>query len=190
MIAHLRGKVLEPGVVETSDGVGYAVTTATDLEPGAEVSLRIVTTVRETDISLWGFEERDDELVFKALMGVAGIGPSVAMSVVRSLGAGALVAAVEAEDPGAFKPVPGVGNATAKKIITGIKLPEGVEAAARRASSQVLDAVTKTLEALGYPRGLAAEVASEVSEQNPDASQGELVSQATVVLAQRAGGEQ
>lgn len=188
MIAHLRGQVLEPGVVETRDGVGYAVTTSTELEAGQEVSLRIVTTVRETDISLWGFAERSEELVFRALKEVSGVGPSVAMAVVRTLGAAMLVAAVESEDAGAFKPVPGVGGATAKRIISTIKLPEGVTAAPRRAPSEVLAGVAKTLQALGYPGDLAASAAAEVSESHPDASQGELVSLATTALAQQAGG--
>lgn len=188
MIAHLRGRVLEPGVVETRDGVGYAVASSVDLSPGEEVSLRIVTTVRETDISLWAFGDRDDELVFRALLGVSGVGPTVAMAIVRALGASLLVAAVQAEDTGAFKPVPGVGAATAKKIISGIKLPEGVGAAPARATSETLQSVARTLQALGYPGDVALEIAGEVSEQKPDATQGELVQLATVELAQRAGG--
>lgn len=188
MIAHLRGLVLEPGVVETKDGVGYAVTTSNDLTTGDDVSLRIVTTVRETDISLWGFPTREDELVFRALLGVSGVGPSVAMAVVRALGGPGLVAAVQGDDPGAFKPVPGVGGSTAKKIITGIKLPDGVGAATPRAASDVTAAVSKALQGLGYPADLSAQVAAEVSEGRPDASQGELVSLATVSLASRAGG--
>lgn len=189
MIAHLRGQVLEPGVVETSDGVGYAVTTSTDLETGSEVSLRIVTTVRETDISLWGFVDRDDELVFRALMAISGVGPSMAMAIVRGMGGPALVSAVQSEDAGAFKSVPGVGPSTAKKIISGIKLPDGVGAAAPTAPSGTVDAVSKTLQGLGYPRDLAESAAAEVSTKHPDATQGELVSLATVQLASATAGD-
>lgn len=188
MIAHLRGRVLEPGIVETPDGVGYAVTTSHDPSPGDEVSLRIVTTMRENDISLWGFPSREDELAFRALLNVSRVGPTVAMAIVSTLGGPGLAAAVQGEDVGAFKPVPGVGGATAKSIIAGIKLPAGLEAATPRASSDVIAAVAKTLQTLGYPSDVAADAAQVVADGRPDATQGELVSLATVHLASQAGG--
>lgn len=188
MIAHLKGSVLEAGIVETADGVGYAVTTADDLEVGADVSLRITTIVRETDISLWGFQNLEDQQVFQALLKVSGVGPTAAMAVVRELGAPELVRVVEAEDVKAFKPVPGVGPSTAKKIISTIKLPAGVASAAATASTALRDEVASALRGLGYPSALVDEVTAKVAAEEPEAQLGELISAATVEIALRTSG--
>src|SRR6195256_2027636 len=95
MIALLRGLLLEKhpnqAIVEAG-GVGYDVTipvsTFTRLpEAGAEVRLRIHTHVREDALSLYGFLTQDEKALFEKLIGVSGIGPTLAVKILSGLAA-------------------------------------------------------------------------------------------------------
>src|SRR3979409_2020254 len=95
MIALLRGALIEKhpnqAIVETG-GVGYDVTipvsTYTHLpETGAEVRLRIHTHVREDALSLYGFLTQDEKALFEKLIGVSGIGPTLAVKILSGLAA-------------------------------------------------------------------------------------------------------
>src|SRR3984893_17855036 len=102
MIALLRGVLLEKhpnqAIVEAG-GVGYDVTipvsTFTKLpDAGAEVRLRIHTHVREDALSLYGFLPLDVKALFEKLIGVSGIGPTLAVKVLSGVSAADLVNAI------------------------------------------------------------------------------------------------
>src|SRR5208283_335267 len=87
MIALLRGVLVEKhpnqAIVEAG-GVGYdvsiPVSTFTHLpDVGAEVRLRIHTHVREDTLALYGFLTADEKTLFEKLIGVSGIGPTLAV---------------------------------------------------------------------------------------------------------------
>ena len=89
MIARLRGKLIEKeparAVVDVN-GVGYEVsvplTTFTVMpDSGGEVSLDIYTHVREDVIALYGFSSRQERRVFERLIGISGIGPRLAITI-------------------------------------------------------------------------------------------------------------
>src|SRR5436853_6326345 len=93
MIAHLRGKLLakHPNqvIVETG-GVGYDVTisvpTFSDLPAvGSEVALHVHTHVREDLIALYGFLRPAEKQLFETLIPVSGIGPKLAIPILRGL---------------------------------------------------------------------------------------------------------
>ena len=102
MIALLRGVLLEKhpnqAIVETG-GVGYDVTipvsTYTHLpDAGAEVKLRIHTHVREDALALYGFLTQDEKGLFEKLIGVSGIGPTLAVKILSGLAAPELIHAI------------------------------------------------------------------------------------------------
>ena len=93
MIALLRGVLVEKhpnqAILETG-GVGYDVTipvsTFTHLpDKGAEVQLRIHTHVREDALALFGFLTQDEKNIFEKLIGVSGIGPTLAVKVLSGV---------------------------------------------------------------------------------------------------------
>ena len=99
MIALLRGVLLEKhpnqAIVEAG-GVGYDVTipvsTFTHLpDAGAEVRLRIHTHVREDALALYGFLTQDEKALFEKLIGVSGIGPTLAVKILSGLAAPDLI---------------------------------------------------------------------------------------------------
>lgn len=144
MIGYLRGTVAASGrVVIDGSGVGWQVQSAVPLVDGSVVDLHITTVVREDAITLYAFEDDDQRRCFDALTKVSGIGPGIALTILRALTPGELVAAVEAKDVTAFSRVKGVGAKAAEKIITMIKLPTDVAGVA-------VDELVGALEALGY----------------------------------------
>ena len=93
MIAHLRGKLLakhpNQAIVEAG-GVGYdvniSVPTFSSLpETGAEVALFIHTHVREDRLALYGFLQTGDKTLFEKLIGVSGIGPKLANTILSGM---------------------------------------------------------------------------------------------------------
>ncbi|MBV9082853.1 MAG: Holliday junction branch migration protein RuvA [Acidobacteriaceae bacterium] len=129
MIAHLTGRIFEKHpnqVVIEAAGVGYDVqipiSTYTRLgDPGAAVSLRIHTHVREDALLLFGFATAEEKALFERLISVSGIGPRLAIAVLSGLAAPELVAAIRNSDVQRLVRIPGVGKKTAERIVLELK---------------------------------------------------------------------
>jgi Holliday junction DNA helicase RuvA len=129
MIAHLRGKLIhkQPGqaIVEAA-GVGYDVTisvptfTALPVVAG-EVALHIHTQVREDQIALFGFLERDEKRLFEKLITVSGVGPKLAITLLSGLSADRVVQAIRAQDHAQLTRIPGVGKKLAERLVVELK---------------------------------------------------------------------
>jgi Holliday junction DNA helicase RuvA len=135
MIALLRGVLLEKhpnqAIVETG-GVGYDVTipvsTFTHLpDAGAEVRLRIHTHVREDALALYGFLTHDEKALFEKLIGVSGIGPTLAVKILSGVVAPDLIQAIRRGEVERLVRIPGVGKKTAERMVLELrdKLPAG-----------------------------------------------------------------
>jgi Holliday junction DNA helicase RuvA len=171
MIAHLRGKLIhkQPGqaVVEAA-GVGYDVTisvpTFTALPPVAhEVALHIHTQVREDQIALFGFLEREEKRLFEKLITVSGVGPKLAITLLSGLSADRVVQAIRGQDHTQLTRIPGVGKKLAERLVVELKdkLNDFAVAPARVAvQGAAVDDVLSALVNLGYQRP-AAEKAIE-----------------------------
>ena len=133
MIAILRGILLEKhpnqAIVETG-GVGYDVTipvsTFTRLpEAGKEVRLRIHTHVREDALALYGFLTQDEKALFEKLIGVSGIGPTLAVKILSGLAAPDLINFIRRAEVDRLVRIPGVGKKTAERMVLELrdKLP-------------------------------------------------------------------
>jgi holliday junction DNA helicase RuvA len=124
MIATLRGEVTqieETALIVEVGGVGmrvFAPAPVRDkLKAGDIVLLYTHLVVRENDLSLYGFETGADRTLFTTLLGVDGVGPKVALSVLSTLNLDAVQRAVFTDEGELFSRVPGVGKRTAQKIM-------------------------------------------------------------------------
>jgi holliday junction DNA helicase RuvA len=147
MIARLRGRVAavdaDRAIIEVG-GLGLAVNaSARDLarlagSVGKEAQLSTYLHVREDTLQLYGFAEERDRALFLVLIGVAGVGPKVALAVLSGYPAQELELAVARGDAKKFESIPGVGKKLAQRLIVelkdsaGIDIPQG---AARPASA-------------------------------------------------------
>jgi Holliday junction DNA helicase RuvA len=129
MIASLRGQVVGKGkdslVVEVN-GVGFRVIVPRRLlttweESRTEVQLYTYLHVRENELALYGCDTEEELGFFRLLLGVNGIGPKVAISILSELTPAALREAIVSEDTVSLARVPGIGPKTAKKISFHLK---------------------------------------------------------------------
>ena len=147
-------------------GVSFRVNTpaqtARDLgQLGDKVRFLTSLHIREDSLTLFGFLTEEARLTFEALIGITGVGPRVALSVLSWLTPESLAAAVGSGDIDAFTGVPGVGKKTASRIILELKGKlEGVWAMspAESGDGEVIGALTS----LGYTASEAREVVSSL----------------------------
>ena len=168
MIAVLRGVLVEKGpnhAIVDAGGVGYElhipITTFTHLpNAGAEVRLRVYTHVREDTLALYGFLSADEKTLFEKLIGVSGIGPSLAIKVLSGLEAAELIAAIRKGEVERLVRIPGVGKKTAERMVLELRdklaAPAGESAAVPAPSlSEVEQDVLSALLNLGCARPAA-----------------------------------
>jgi Holliday junction DNA helicase RuvA len=167
VIAFLSGRLLEKHpnrLIVDVGGVGYDVqvpfSTFYDLaEPGASVSLRVHTHVREDQIALFGFGSALELDLFERLIAVGGIGPKLALAALSGLEPVDLVRAVRTSDIARLSSIPGIGRKTAERICLELKdkLPAAAAAAAppapaAAADDELRDDLLSALVNLGYHR--------------------------------------
>lgn len=164
MIAFLRGEVFEKQpnrlIVDVA-GVGYDVqvplsTFYTAGEPGSEIALRIHTHVREDQLALYGFATALELTMFERLIGVSGIGPKLALSVLSGIESRDLVAAIQRNDLARLTGIPGVGKKTAERMCVELRdrMPKAMVAADMppAPADALRDDLVSALANLGYHR--------------------------------------
>jgi holliday junction DNA helicase RuvA len=171
MIAFLRGRILDKQpnlLIVDVQGVGYHVSVPLSTfydagEPGAEVSLRIYTHVREDTLQLYGFLTTLEQQIFERLIAISGIGPKLAVAVLSGIEPGEFVAAIHRGDLARLTGIPGVGRKTAERMVLELKdrlahlaVPAGVGAPIPASPGERLRAdLLSALQNLGYHRPLA-----------------------------------
>ena len=198
MIAHLQGRISEKQpnrIIVDVNGVGYAVFVPLSTfyglgEPGAEISLRIHTHVREDALMLYGFATALEQELFERLIGVSGIGPKLALSVLSGIEPADLIRAIERGDVARLTAIPGVGKKTSERIVLELKdrLPHAHLAAivadgATPDASSLRDDVLSALVNLGYHRPLAEKAADAAINAAPDGGFERVLKQALRELA-------
>ncbi len=177
MISSLLGELQQKEdnlLVVAVGGVGLRVAVpkglAERLDVGEKVFLHTHLIVRENELSLYGFESAEDRKLFTTLLGVDGVGPKVALSVLSTLTIDAIQRAIFNDEPELLSRVPGVGKKTAGKIALYLKdRLKPTDALSRVASMSDVDSeVLAALTALGYS---VVEAQSAIQSIPKDASQ-------------------
>lgn len=125
MIASLSGTILkieDSSLVIGVGGVGIRVfVPRTVLEDvggvGRSIKLHTHFIVREQELALYGFETEEDLQLFEVLLGVNGVGPKVALSILATLSPELLKSAIMREETAVLQRVPGIGKKTAERIM-------------------------------------------------------------------------
>ena len=176
MIGFLDGSI----AAKTADGcfievggVGYRVAcSATTLAAlpaeGGRFRLWTHTHVREDALALFGFATEAEQRLFEALIGVAGVGPKVALAVCSAFTPDSFRRALSTDDAAAIAAVPGIGKKTAQRMLVDLK--ERLSVPDLQVVGVGLDVLTlarSALENLGYSPG---EVRAALGEVRPDGS--------------------
>lgn len=123
---------------------------------GDPVELVTYLVVREDALALYGFPDQAELEFFQMLLGVNGVGPRVALNLLSFTDAATLYQAIASEDIALLSKAPGIGKATASRIVFDLKRklgdiapllgPGGTPSAPDAADHDAIAA----LEALGY----------------------------------------
>lgn len=164
MIEYIRGAVasLNPTAVtvETSDGIGYllniTLTTYTALEGAQQPKLLVHEVIREDAWTLFGFATEQERAIFRALIGVSGVGANTARMILSSIPAPELEVVISSGNIAPLKAVKGVGIKTAQRIIVDlkdkIKPSDDTLLIQPQISSDAYDEALAALVMLGFPR--------------------------------------
>lgn len=124
MITTLRGQIIQVednAVIIEVGGVGLRVfitqPTLAQVNVGESLLLQTHLVVREDALNLYGFNSISERSLFLLLLGVDGVGPRVALSVLSTLDHETIQQAVFNNRDEVLSKVPGVGKKTAQKII-------------------------------------------------------------------------
>lgn len=183
MFHHIKGIItdLEPAtaVIECG-GVGFELTTTAHtisrLKIGESARLYVYENVREDAFDLFGFYDQREKRCFEMLIGVSGVGPKAAISILSSATPETLAMSVISGDEKALTAAPGVGKKIAQRILLelkdkmskesgGITAISGSAAAAPGGSSKFSDAVS-ALMVLGYSSAEVALLLKDVDAEN------------------------
>ena len=128
MFYYLKGTVtvLEPNLaVIDCGGVGYACRTTaytlSQLQLNQTSTLYTHTNVREDAIELFGFATREELRCFELLLGVSGVGPKAALSLLSAVNPNRLTLAIMTGDEKALTVAQGVGKKMAQRVLLELK---------------------------------------------------------------------
>ncbi|MBP5166726.1 MAG: Holliday junction branch migration protein RuvA [Oscillospiraceae bacterium] len=128
MFYYLNGTVaaIEPylAVIDCS-GVGYACSTSMNslasLNIGEKVKMYTYCHVREDAFDIYGFVTQRELGSFKLLIGISGVGPKAALSILSANSPEELASAVASGNEKALTVAPGIGKKLAQRILLELK---------------------------------------------------------------------
>ena len=129
MISYLRGKLASKvpmqAVIDVS-GVGYGISISLvtyDQLPilGEEVLLFTHMHVREDRMELFAFADEGEREVFEMLIGVSGIGPSLALTILSGMSLRDLQEAIVHERVSELTGIKGIGKRTAERLVLDLR---------------------------------------------------------------------
>ena len=190
MISYIKGELVEifdDLIVVENNNIGYNIRVpkcVIDEMPATGNIVKVYTYmyVREDEISLYGFYDKDELEVFKVLLGVNGVGPKAALSLLSALTVNELRLAVVSEDVKSITRANGIGAKGASRIILELKdklrMEDMIDAAYEDAinggadDSDIKANVIAALTALGYSGVEAGRAVARVDGwQNMDEEQ-------------------
>ena len=182
MIEFIYGAIanLNPAavVIETSGGVGYLLNitlpTYSAIEGKQQVRLLVHEAIREDAWVLYGFVDEDEREMFRALLGVSGVGASSARMILSALSATDLRIAIASSDLKRLKSVKGIGTKTAERIIVDLRdkinTPSATLLEHAPAKAPAYDEALEALVILGFQRQASDKALKKLFDAEPSLS--------------------
>jgi Holliday junction DNA helicase RuvA len=188
MISYIHGKLaykLDASIVIDTGGVGYEIFVPVTsplllAREGEEVRVFTVMIVKEDEMSLYGFSDRESVVLFRLLLSVSGVGAKAAMAILSAMSAADAVRAITFGDATLLTRANGIGKKGAERIILELsdkvgKLPGGVvadgHAPAMPAAGDPQSEAIEVLLTLGYSRSEAGAAVLGVTESGLSAEE-------------------
>ncbi len=179
MFHYIKGNItmkFEGGVVIETNGIGYEVfvpeNSSVYLSDGREtVLLYTAMIVREDDVSIYGFHDKEELDLFRKLTTVNGVGAKAAMAILSSMPAGEIKKAIVFDDAATLTRANGIGKKIAQRITLELRDKLGAVGGLTETAEKVAADSGKTeavngLISLGYSRSEALGALAGIQEEN------------------------
>lgn len=197
MLDFIKGnisEIYEGEIVLDNNDIGYLISISqldiSKLSLNEELKIYLRLILREDNISLYGFLNKDSRILFDLLNTVSSVGPKLSMTILGALGSSQLRSAILSEDANILTKSPGVGKKTANRIILELKDKISKKSFTEDLDLSILDSsdtidinndpAIEALLSLGYN-----EYEAKIALRNVDQSQelSEIIRQALKVMA-------
>ena len=184
MLAYIKGTIEDKAkdyvVIETT-GLGYKVfMPETAMEKlgniGDKVKVYTYYRVREDDISIFGFNTKEELRMFELLLSVSGIGAKTAIIMISIIEPSEFALAVIANDISKLVEVPGIGTKSAQRIVLELKDKlkkedniekiEGKKTKDSKENVQAIEEAMSALQVLGYNKKEIEKVFEKIEKDN------------------------
>lgn len=186
MIGMLHGRIVEkhePGKITVDvSGVGYEVetslTTFFSLESQVNpVKILIHTIVREDAFLLYGFADKEERELFRALIKVNGVGPKLAITILSSIAPRDFIQCIDAQNAALLTKLPGIGRKTAERLV--VEMKDSISKLTSSANDKPFTQTTfahaveamSALEALGFKPQEVKKVIDGIADVNKSSEQ-------------------
>ena len=163
-------------VIEIS-GIGLKITctanTINTISLKQKILLHTYLHVREDALDLYGFYSTLEREVFLLLIGISGIGPKLAITILSGILPDELKDKIISGDIRSLTSIPGVGAKTAKRIIVELKdkftkIEEGSLGFSDKLNSKLYDDALNALLSLGYSPQQSKQVLDRIANGKDD----------------------
>ncbi|WP_299833463.1 Holliday junction branch migration protein RuvA [uncultured Tenacibaculum sp.] len=189
MITQIKGRLVEKNptyVVVDCNGLGYllhiSLNTFSALPTDENVLLYTHLSIREDAHTLYGFINKVEREVFKLLISVSGVGPSIARTMLSSMTAEDVQQAIASENVSLIQSVKGIGAKTAQRVIIDLKQKIlktfDIDEVSVVENNTNKEEALSALEVLGFARKQAGKVVNDILKELPSASVEELIKKA------------
>lgn len=192
MIGTISGTVRHKDIhliVVDVGGVGYKVYATADValesREGESIFLWTHLAVRENALDLYGFLDKDNLDVFELLIGISGIGPKTALSILNVATPSMLREAVASDDTSYLTKVAGLGKKKAEKIVLELSDKLVTASADKRSDLRSEGDVYEALVSLGYDERDIREVLKKMPKSEKEKGASERVRLALKLLAEK-----
>ncbi len=173
MIGSIKGKIIlktDKFIIVETGGVGYKMSISPDTlskvgKTGDEVMLWTHTHVREDILDLYGFLDRKELEFFEMLIGVSGIGPKGALSILGVASIDTLRKAIATSDTSYLTKISGIGRKTAEKIVIELRDKMADENTSEQSGISLRDELDalEALKSLGYSQAEARDALKKIA---------------------------
>ena len=174
MIGQLTGQIAYKDgryAILSAGGVGYKIYLTAETLKQTEIGQSVVfwthLVVKEDALDLYGFSEKSELDFFELLIGISGVGPKSALSILSLAPPETLRKAVGAGNTGYLTQVSGIGRKIAEKIV--LELRDKIVYLENEGDCLEQDAeAIMALQALGYTARDARDALKKVSNETAD----------------------
>ncbi len=181
MITQIKGILIEKTptyVVVDCAGVGYllhiSLNTFSAISDSETILLYTHLSVREDAHTLYGFIDKTEREIFKLLISVSGVGPSIARTMLSSMASEEIQQAIATENVALIQSVKGIGAKTAQRVIVDLKdkilKTFDMDKVSITQSNTNKDEALSALEVLGFNRKQSEKALNIILQEYNDAT--------------------